>query len=201
MPRKALLVALVLTAVAGLTVADAMAHPPTVPSAAQAAKLPPLTDFVGTYAYEGGIMEIAAPDELCAVIDGGKYLLRRKSADSLINGGGADVTFHRGPDGVVSAVEDNTGRYQRLSPRITALTEAGFRPRPDGSPPYRYQTPRDLRDGIAVGDVAKSDLGAEAAGRIDVGVLDKTWRDVDGALIFQGGKLVLEEYFYSYNGL
>ncbi len=31
------------------------------------------------------------------------------------------------------------------------------------------------------------------------GILDKTWPDVDSVLIFQGGKLVLEEYFYGYN--
>lgn len=174
----------------------------TIPAAeagAQTAQLPPLSDFVGTYAYQGGTMEIVAPDELFAVIDGGKHLLRRKSADLFINGGGADVTFHRGPDGGVISVEDHQGLYQRLSANISALTEAGFQPRPSGSPPYRYQAPRNVRDGIPVGNVAKSDLGAEAAGRIVAGVLDKTWPDVDGVLIFQGGKLVLEEYFYGYD--
>jgi CubicO group peptidase (beta-lactamase class C family) len=50
-----------------------------------------------------------------------------------------------------------------------------------------------------VGDVAKSDLGAETANRIVAGVLDQTWNDVDSVLIFQGGKLVLEEYFYGYD--
>lgn len=133
------------------------------------------------------------------MLDGGKYPLRRKSADVFINGGGADVTFHRGPDGMVSALEDNTGRYQCLSPRVSPLAEAAFRPRRVGSKPYRYQPPRNLRDGIQVGDVAKSDLGAEAADRIVAGILDQTWSDVDSVLIFQGGKLVLEEYFYGYD--
>ena len=59
--------------------------------------------------------------------------------------------------------------------------------------------PPNVQDGIPVGNVAKSDLGAEAAGRIVAGVLDKTWADVDSVLIFQGGKLVLEEYFYGYD--
>ncbi|MDC7677527.1 hypothetical protein [Asticcacaulis machinosus] len=49
---------------AGLTVAQTMvpANPPTVASAAavQAATLPPLTDFVGTHAYQGGAMEIVS---------------------------------------------------------------------------------------------------------------------------------------------
>jgi CubicO group peptidase (beta-lactamase class C family) len=175
---------------------------PSAPSPApspQSAQLTPLTDFVGTYAYQGGTIEIVAEDDLFAVLDGAKYRLRRKSADVFVNGGGADAIFHRGPDGVVSAVEDETGLNQRLSPRISARTKAGFRPRPLGSPPYRYRTPPNLRDGIPVGDVAKSDLGAEAAGRIVAGVLDQTWKDVDSVLIFQGGKLVLEEYFYGYD--
>jgi CubicO group peptidase (beta-lactamase class C family) len=175
---------------------------PTEPSPAprpQTAQLPPLTDFVGTYTYQGATIEIVAPDGLVAVLDGGKYPLRRKTADVFVNGGGADVTFHRDPDGVVTAVEDNTGLNRRLSAQISARTKAGFLPRPPGSPPYRYRTPRNLRDGIPVGDVAKSDLGAEAASRIVAGVLDQTWKDVDGVLIFQGGKLVLEEYFYGYD--
>lgn len=167
--------------------------------APQAAQLPPLSDFVGTYAYQGGSIEIVAPDGLIAILDGGKYPLRRKSADVFVNGGGADVTFHRGPDGVVTAVEDNTSGGRRLSASVSARAEAAFQPRPLGSPPWRYRAPARLRDGIPVGDVAKSDLGAEAAGRLVAGVLDKTWSDVDGVLIFQGGKLVLEEYFYGYD--
>jgi CubicO group peptidase (beta-lactamase class C family) len=177
----------------------AQTEPTAVTAQSPAPILPPLTDFVGTYTYQGGTIEIAAPDGLVAVLDGAKYPLRRKSADVFVNGGGADATFHRGPDGVVISVEDQTGVNRRLSPRISALTEAGFRPRPADSPPYRYQAPSNLRDGIPVGDVAKSDLGAEAAGRIVAGVLDKTWVDVDSVLIFQGGKLVLEEYFYGYD--
>jgi hypothetical protein len=173
------------------------ARPPA--SKPQAAQLPPLTDFVGTYTYQGATIEIIAPDGLVAVLDGGKYPLRRKTADVFVNGGGADVTFHRGPDGVVTAVEDNTGLNRRLSAQVSARAKAAFQPQPPGSPPYRYRAPRNLRDGIPVGDVAKSDLGAEAAGGIVAGILDKTWGDVDSVLIFQGGKLVLEEYFYGYD--
>jgi CubicO group peptidase (beta-lactamase class C family) len=165
----------------------------------QAGQLPPLTDFVGTYAYQGGTIEIVAPDDLFVLLDGGKYRLRRKSADVFVNGAGADASFRRGPDGVVSTVEDETGVHRRLSARVSARAAAAFQPRPQGSPPYRYQMPRNLHDGIPVGNAAKSDLGTEAAGRIVTGVIDKTWEDVDGVLILQGGKLVLEEYFYGYD--
>jgi CubicO group peptidase (beta-lactamase class C family) len=188
-------------AIAGLGAQATLAAPIEVSQALkpEPAQLPPLSDYVGTYAYQGGTIEIAAADDLFAVLDGAKYRLRRKSGDVFINGAGADATFHRGPDGRVSAVQDETGLNPRLSPRISARTAAGFRPRPLGAPPYRYRTPPSLRDGIPVGDVAKSDLGAETANRIVAGVLDQTWNDVDSVLIFQGGKLVLEEYFYGYD--
>ena len=183
-------------AAVGTPAGSQTATTPPVEAAAQPAQLPPLTDFVGTYTYQGGTIEIVAPDGLVAVLDGGKYPLRRKTADVFVNGGGADVTFYRGPDGVVNAIEDNTGRNRRLSAQVTAMSKAAFQPRPPGSPPYRYQAPRNLHDDIPVGDVAKSDLGAEAAGRIVAGILDTTCVDVDSVMIFQGGKLLLEEYLY-----
>jgi CubicO group peptidase (beta-lactamase class C family) len=195
-PHLAIAVVLSLTAVA-----PALGQTPLAASspAPRVGELPPLSDFIGAYTYQGGTIEIVAPDGLVAILDGGKYPLRRKSADVFVNGGGSDVTFHRGPDGVVTALQDDTGLSPRLSSRISALAEAAFSPRPASSPPYRYRPPSDLGDGIPVGDVARSDLGAEAAGRLVAGVLDKTWPDVDGVLIFQGGKLVLEEYFYGYD--
>lgn len=199
-PALSLAITLALVLASGGMPAIARTEPAAPTAQSPAAQLPPLSDFVGTYTYQGATIEIVARDGgLVAVLDGGKYPLRRKSADVFVNGGGGDVTFYRGPDGVVNAIEDSTGRNPRLSPRISALTEAGFEPRPAGSPPYRYQAPRNLHDGIPVGDVAKSDLGAAAADRIVAGVLDKTWPDVDSVLIFQGGKLVLEEYFYGYD--
>ena len=191
--------AIILALASGVTPSIAQTEPTAVTAQPPAAKLPPLTDFVGTYAYQGATIEIVAPDDLFVLLDGGKYRLRRKSADVFVNAGGADATFHRGPDGAVATVEDQTGVNRRLSTRVSAQAAAAFQPRPLGSPSYRYQTPSDMHDGIPVGDVAKSDLGADGAARIVAGVLDKTWEDVDSVLISQGGKLVLEEYFYGYD--
>ena len=194
-----LAITLALTLASGGRPSIAQTEPTAVTAQSPAPKLPPLTDFVGTYAYQGATIEIVAPDDLFVLLDGGKYRLQRKSADVFVNAGGADVTFRRGPDGAVATVEDQTGINRRLSARVSARAAAAFQPRPLGSPSYRYQTPRDMHDGISVGDVAKSDLGADGAARIVAGVLDKTWEDVDSVLIFQGGKLVLEEYFYGYD--
>jgi len=64
---------------------------------------------------------------------------------------------------------------------------------------YRYHPPADLRDGIAVGDIAHSELGTATADAIVHGILDGTYKDVHSVLLYQHGKLVLEEYFYGYS--
>jgi CubicO group peptidase (beta-lactamase class C family) len=76
------------------------------------------------------------------------------------------------------------------------------RPRPKGedSPAdYHYHPPANLHDGIVGGDIAGSDLGVSTANSIVRGVLAGTYPDVDSVLLYQHGKLVLEEYFYGYN--
>ena len=70
------------------------------------------------------------------------------------------------------------------------LSVALGQPRPAGQDD-RYRVPADLHDGIAVGDIARSDLGPAMAQRIVQGVLDGTWRDVHGVLLYQRGHLVL----------
>jgi CubicO group peptidase (beta-lactamase class C family) len=69
----------------------------------------------------------------------------------------------------------------------------------DASQAYRYQTPADLHDGIAVGDIAQSGLGTDTANAIVRGVLDGTYKDVHSVLLYQHGRLVMEEYFYGYS--
>ena len=80
-----------------------------------------------------------------------------------------------------------------VSPVVTPESAALAHPRTVGqeSPAdYRYHPPVDLHDGIAVGDIAGSDLNAATADAIVRGILDRT---------YQRGKLVMEEYFYGYS--
>ena len=102
----------------------------------------------------------------------------------------------------MTGYEEDGKFHPRVSATVTLESAALAHPRPQGqdSPSdYRYQPPADLHDGIAVGDIAHSDLGAATAEAIVRGVLDGTYKDVHGVLLYQHGKLVLEEYFYGYN--
>jgi CubicO group peptidase (beta-lactamase class C family) len=165
--------------------------------------LPPLTDFVGTYAGEPGapsapIEVVVGDDGLFAVLDEAKYGLKRTGADTFINAVGGKVVFQRDAAGKVATVLEGETPHARLSAAVLPASAALVRPRPVGEATYHYRPPVDRHDGIAVGDIAASDLDVATAETIVRGVIDGTWKDVHGVLIFQRGHLVLEEYFYGY---
>ncbi|MGC1869844.1 MAG: serine hydrolase [Acidobacteriaceae bacterium] len=186
---------------ASLLVALAGLH--AVPIAAQTQAAASLSDYVGTYADSPGhTLEIVAGDELFAVLDDAKYRLRRSGVDQFTTIGGQTVLFLRGPGGPVTGYEQDGKFHPRLSANVSAESAALAYPRPTGqdSPAdYHYHVPANLHDGIAVGDIAESGLGVTTAETIVRSILDGTYKDVHSVLLYQNGKLVMEEYFYGYN--
>jgi len=159
---------------------------------------PPLADYAGTYrAGPAQSAELIVGAELFAVIDEAKYRLRRLDGDNFANGGGRTIPFHRDASGSVTGFVDDKTVYRRVSPDVKAATLELLRPR--SGKDYRYQPPQDRNDGITVGDLRDSDIGVPAGEAIVRGILDETWRDVHGVLLYQHGKLVMEEYFYGYD--
>ena len=164
----------------------------------------PLTNYVGTYAdAPGHTIEFVAGSGLFAVVDEAKYALRPTAVDQFSTLTGQVISFSRNGKGLVTGYRQDGGDFHpRLTGTITAEAAALARPRPAGedSPAdYRYQPPPDLHDGIAVGDIAGSDLGVATANAIVRGALGGAYPDVHSVLLYQHGKLVLEEYFYGYN--
>jgi hypothetical protein len=154
---------------------------------------------VGVYDYAaGGTLQLIAGDALFAVIDEAKYRLRRAGPDVFVNAAGDSIPFRRDARGAVVGFVERGALYRaalgacrpppprsrRRERRARGRTGTGRRP--------------DRGDGIPVGDIARTPLGAETAARIVGGVLDGTWPDVHGVLLYHGGRLVLEEYFYGY---
>jgi CubicO group peptidase (beta-lactamase class C family) len=170
---------------------------------AQTVPPPHLSDYVGTYTdTPGHTLEIVAGDELFAVQDDAKYRLHATALDEFSTVYGAKIPFRRDVNGKVTGYEEDGKFHPRVSDTVTPESAALAHPRPQGqnSPSdYRYHLPADLHDGIAVGDIAHSDLGAATADAIVRSVLDGTYKDVHGVLLYQHGKLVFEEYFYGYN--
>jgi CubicO group peptidase (beta-lactamase class C family) len=173
------------------------------PLRAQTFTEPPLADFVGTYEESPGhTLELVAGDVLVAVLDDAKYPLRRVRGDLFLNAPGDTITFPRGTNGRVIGYVERGTLHRRLSTHVSPKSVALLHQRPAGfdSPAaYRYRPPTDRHDGIAVGDIADSPLGVETAEQVVRGVLDGTWADVHGVLLYHRGRLVLEEYFYGYD--
>jgi CubicO group peptidase (beta-lactamase class C family) len=162
-----------------------------------------LSDYVGTYTdAPGHTLEIADGDGLFAVLDEAKYVLRPSGVDQFTTITGQTIPFRRDANGRVTGYEQDGKFRPRVSSSITPESAALARPRPQGQDSaldYRYHPPANLHDGIAVGDIARSDLGAATADAIVRGVLDGTYKDVHSVLLYQHGKLVMEEYFYGYS--
>lgn len=163
----------------------------------------PLSDYVGTYVDRPGhTLEIVEGDQLFAVLDGAKYDLRRAGVDIFTNSGGEKIPFRRGANGKVAGYVEGGKLRPRISPAVTPEAAALAYPRPPGqnsAANYRYRVPADLHDGIPVGDIAQSALSEAMANAIVRGILNGAYKDVHSVLLYQRGKLVMEEYFYGYN--
>ena len=170
---------------------------------AQQSASPSLAEYVGTYSDgDGHTLEIVDGDGLFAVLDEAEYRLRPSGVDRFTTINGQTVSFPRDAQGRVTGYEQNGAFHPRLSTSITPESAALARPRPKGQDApedYRYHPPADRHDGIAVGDIARSDLGADTANSIVHAILDGTYKGVHSVLLYQRGKLVLEEYFYGYS--
>ncbi len=128
---------------------------------------PQLGDYVGTYTdTPGHPVEILNGDEFFAVQDEAKYRLIPKGVDAFSTTYGPTLTFKREAGGTVTGYEQNGKFHARISWTVTPECAALAWPRPEGqnSPSdYRYNPPADMHDGIAVGDIARSDLGVATA--------------------------------------
>jgi len=172
----------------------------TISATAQPPAPSPLPDYRGHYEYEGqSTIDIIAKGDLFAILDEAKYRLPSSGTDTFLNGAGDKIVFHRDGKGVVTGFKEHNHFYRRLSSEASPEALDLFYPRRNGDINYAYQVPVDRHDGIPVGDIEESDLGRDAANTIARGILDGTWNDVHSVLLFQHGKLVLEEYFYGYD--
>ncbi|HEX4283760.1 MAG TPA: serine hydrolase [Terracidiphilus sp.] len=170
---------------------------------AQSATHPTSADYVGTYAdTPGHPVEILSEGEFFAVQDEAKYPLIAKGVDAFSTMYGPTLSFKRDAGGTVTGYEQDGKLHPRVSTAVTAESAALAQPRPKGknSPSeYRYAPPADRHDGIAVGNIKDSALGVETADAIVHAILDGTYKDVHSVLLYQQGKLVMEEYFYGYS--
>lgn len=179
----------------------------TRPSPLEPRRNTALADYQGVYAYQGGVrlLIVAADTMLFAVLDEAKYPLRELDGDRFLNASGDTIPFRRDASGVVSGFVERGVYFPRqtrdVDPGVAADVRATARPREaDGRPArYSYAIPADMRDGLAVGDVGSAGIDTAAVTRLVNRVVDGTYPDMHAILVYRGGKLVIEEYFYDYD--
>ena len=194
-------------AVATLALQVAAQTPATEGTAGRAAPSKALTDYEGVYEYQSGtkLVVVGAEPLLFAVLDDARYPLRPLGIDTFQNAGGETIPFRRSADGSVSGFVERGVFYARLSPAVDPEIAAAVRARPrpvgpDGrAVPYEYRMPADLGDGLAVGELSQAGLDRAVATRLAGRVVDGTYKDLHGILVYRAGRLVIEEYFYEYD--
>jgi CubicO group peptidase (beta-lactamase class C family) len=162
----------------------------------------PLADFAGVYAYRDGttVAIVVKNSALVAVLDDALYPLRRIGGDEFRNGAGQPVTFVRNERGEVTGVKEVNDYFPRqtatVPPDVAALALAAPR---QSQAPYRYQIPARLGDGLEIGPAAEAGLSPAVLERLVRSIANETYPNVHGVLIWRGGRLVFEEYFYGYD--
>ena len=164
-------------------------------------------DYQGVYDYHGdaSIAVVAGDALLFAVLDEAKYPLRPLGDDRFLNGSGDTILFRRSADGAVSGFVERTVFFARRTPKVEPDVVAAVLapPRPpgaDGRPArYAYESPANLSDGLHVGDARQAGIDPSRVAALVGRVVDGTYPDVHGILVYRGGKLVVEEYFYGYD--
>jgi CubicO group peptidase (beta-lactamase class C family) len=180
---------------------------PVVPLSSDRPPRTALAAYEGMYAYHGGSSVVLAATDttLFAVIDEAKYPLRSLGGDRFANAGGDVIVFRRRADGMVSGFVERGAFFARRTPVVDAATAAVVRsvPRPLGkdgrAAPYVYAVPADMADGLRVGDAAEAGFDIATVARLMNRALDGTYPDVHAILVYLGGRLVVEEYFYGYD--
>lgn len=180
---------------AAFVAAALAAGPPVGPRSADS-----LADYTGVYAYrqEQTVALVPKGDALVAVIDGALYPLPRVQGDVFRNAAGVDVRFRRDASGRVVGLWEGDDYFERLRAAVPREVERLTRPVEGDPPPYRYRSPAPRDDGLAVGGARVEGFDVSRLEELVGSVRTEAYPNVHGVLLWRGGRLVLEEYFYGY---
>jgi CubicO group peptidase (beta-lactamase class C family) len=158
-----------------------------------------LKEYDGLYEYvnNGTIRMGASPKDtlLFAIINESKYKLKAIEKDIFLNMSGERVTFYRNKSQEIAGYITEKDSF-KLKNKVSYSKSTWF-PRLDKN--TTVQTPINLKDGLKVGTIEKSELNPKLITDMMTKIIDGTYPNVHSVLIIKDNKLVLEEYFYEYN--
>ena len=163
-----------------------------------------LKEFEGLYEYINNttIKLAASPVDtlLYAIIDKSKYPLYPSGKDLFLNRQKNKTRFFRDASNAVAGYTMDNDTLKFLKKENVYFPKEIWYPRLTSSRDfkYTYEKPRNLKDGLAIGNVQKSGLDKVLLTEMVRKIADRTYPDVHSVLIIKDGKLVFEEYFYEY---
>lgn len=162
-----------------------------------------LKEFEGLYEYinQTSLKIAASPVDtlLYAIIDKSKYPLTPYGKDLFENRQKDKIRFFRNKSNAIAGYTIYNDTLNLISKNVFYPKEIWY-PRPSTAEgfKYKYEIPKELKDGLAVGNIEKSGLDTGLLAEMVRKIVDRTYPDVHSVLIIKGGKLVFEEYFYEY---
>jgi CubicO group peptidase (beta-lactamase class C family) len=162
-----------------------------------------LKEFEGLYEYiNHTTLKIAAsPIDtlLYAIIDKSRYPLTPFDKDVFLNRQKDKVLFFRSKSNAISGYILNRDTLKLLNKNVSFPKEIWYPRLTTGNAfKYSYEKPKDLKDGLIIGNVVESGLDTALLDEMIRKIVDRTYPNVHSVLIIKNGKLVFEEYFYEY---
>jgi CubicO group peptidase (beta-lactamase class C family) len=162
-----------------------------------------LKEFEGLYEYSNhtSIKIAASPKDtlLYAIIDKSMYPLTPSDKDLFLNMFKKKIWFFRDKSNAIAGYTSDNDSFKLLSRNVYFPKTMWYaRPSASKNGTYIYEEPRDLHDGLKVGETRNSGLDTTLLAEMMRRVIDGTYPNVHSILIIKDGKLVFEEYFYEY---
>lgn len=169
-----------------------------------------LSEYEGQYEYENGttLIMVRGPNDeiLYASINGARYPLRPTKRDVFLNNEDVEVIFARDDRGkIIGYREKRSANLEsnplfRLLDRSKRLPSSIWHPRPEGAPQqYTYRVPAELNDGILTGSPGTDEPLLERLSTMTSEIYANSFPGVESVLLYHGGELVFEEYFYGFD--
>jgi CubicO group peptidase (beta-lactamase class C family) len=162
-----------------------------------------LKEFEGLYEYYNHTMlqMAASPKDtiLYAILDKSRYPLTSFGKDLFLNMQKVKVIFFRNKSNAIAGYINGKDSFNLVSKKVYFPKEMWYpRSTNAGAFNYKYAEPKDIKDGLQIGNVGKSNLDTALLGEMMRKIIDGTYPNVHSVLIIKDGKLVFEEYFYEY---
>ncbi len=159
-----------------------------------------LKEYQGIYEYPNHIKVsfAASPKDtaLIAIINQSEYVLKNESPD-VFSTKYDTIRFFRDAHNLPAGYSSKGNNFKLISKNVF-FPETMWYPRLKGNDVYGYKIPKNINDGLPVGDVVKTGVATYLLKEMMQKIIGGTYPNVHSILIIKNGTLVFEQYFYQY---